>query len=99
MRRDEKIPDEVHEVIDLAVKKQIHTLKKVVEHLNGMVFFATICIKNVVWSREWRLKHKKYKFRHFATVADESLAMLVRKQHHILDQESGRIGKECFNWR
>lgn len=77
MRRDEKIPDEVREVIDLAVKKKIHTLRQVVEHLKGMVFFATICIKNVVRSREWRLKHKKYKFRHFATVADESLAMLV----------------------
>ena len=77
MRRDDKIPDEVREVIDLAVKKKIHTLRQVVEHLNGMVFFATICIKNVVRSREWRLKHKKYKFRHFATVADESLAMLV----------------------
>ena len=77
MRQDEKVPDAVREVIDLAVKKKIHTLRQVVEDLKGMVFFALICIKNVVRSREWRLKHKKYKFRHFATVADESLAMLV----------------------
>ena len=42
-----------------------------------MVFFTKIGIKNIVRSREWRLKHRKEKFREFTTVADESLAMVV----------------------
>ena len=70
------MPASISAVINIASERNMEDLREKIDG-DGLLFFAEVCLKNVVKKREWRLKHRKEVFRKFVTNADEALAMLV----------------------